>query len=107
MPLLFGFGNPFEPVLDDREVAQEQFGPDGVELAVKRKSPPGSYDKKMVHFSFWKLPKTDYTPRVADDRVGYFLTANQDWAKPTDARDIFNRYIDRWHLEKRDPSLSA
>jgi hypothetical protein len=77
----------------------------GVELAVSRISPPGSYDKKIVHFSFWKLPKSDYRPRVADDRVGYFLTANQDWAKPTDVRDLFNRYIDRWHLVKRDPSL--
>ncbi len=78
----------------------------GVELAIHRPSPPGSFDKKLVHFSFWKLPKSDYQPRIADDRVGYFITANQDWAKPTDARDIFNRYIDRWHLVKRDPSLA-
>lgn len=77
----------------------------GVELAVNRSSPPGSYDKKLVHYSFWKLPKTDYQPRVADDRVGYFLTANQDWSKPVDVRDLFNRYIDRWHLVKRDASL--
>ncbi len=77
----------------------------GVELAVGSGGPPGSYDRKSVHYSFWKLPKTDYQPRVADDRVGYFLTTNRDWAKPTSSRDIFNRYIDRWHLEKRDPSL--
>ncbi|MEE8147967.1 MAG: zinc-dependent metalloprotease, partial [Longimicrobiales bacterium] len=78
----------------------------GVQLAVSRMRPPGSYDKKTVHFSFWKLPKTDYKPRIADDRVGYFLTANRDWGKPTDSRDLFNRYIDRWHLVKRDPSLA-
>ncbi|MFQ5589705.1 MAG: zinc-dependent metalloprotease [Phycisphaerae bacterium] len=78
----------------------------GVELAMRRKSPPGSYDKKIVHFSFWKLPKTGYKPRVADDRVGYFVTANRDWAKPIEARDIFNRYIDRWQLVKRDPELA-
>ena len=78
----------------------------GVELAVSRSSPSGSYDKKMVHYSFWKLRKTDYQPRVGDDRIGYFLTTNQDWAKPTDARDIFNRFIDRWPLVKRDPSLT-
>ncbi|MCZ6683821.1 MAG: zinc-dependent metalloprotease [Planctomycetota bacterium] len=77
----------------------------GVELAVKRRSPPGSFDKKLVHFSFWKLPKSDYKPRVADDRVGYFLTANQDWSRATGARDLFNRYVDRWNLQKRDPSL--
>ncbi len=78
----------------------------GVELAIGRMSPPGSYDKKMVHFSFWRLPRSDYRPRIADDRVGYFLTANQDWSKPTEARDLFNRYIDRWHLVKRDPKLA-
>lgn len=77
----------------------------GVELAIGRSSPPGSFDKKLVHYSFWRLPQTDYQPRLADDRIGYFLTANQDWSKPTDSRDIFNRYIDRWQLEKRDPSL--
>jgi hypothetical protein len=77
----------------------------GVELAVSRMAPPGSYDKKLVHYSFWKLPKSDYAPRVADDRVGYFMTTNQDWSKPSDSRDIFNRYVDRWPLVKRDPSL--
>ncbi|MCH7884069.1 MAG: zinc-dependent metalloprotease [Planctomycetes bacterium] len=78
----------------------------GVALAVGSTSPPGSFDKKMVHFSFWKLPKSDYASRTADDRIGYFLTTNQDWAKPTESRDIFNRYVDRWHLVKRDPKLS-
>ncbi len=77
----------------------------GVELAIGCFSPPGSYDKKLVHYSFWKLPQTDYKPRVADDRVGYFITANRDWSKPASARDLFNRYVDRWHLVKRDPSL--
>jgi len=78
----------------------------GVELAVSRGNPPGSYDKKMVHYSFWKLPETDYSPRVADDRVGYFMTTNQDWSKPNDARDLYNRYVDRWNLQKRDPKLA-
>jgi hypothetical protein len=77
----------------------------GVELAMSSMFPSGSYEKKAVHYSFWKLPQSDYAPRVADDRVGYFLTTNQDWAKPTEARELFNRYINRWHLVKRDPSL--
>ena len=76
-----------------------------VELAVNRTSPPGSYEKRMVHYSFWQLPETGYKSRVADERVGYFLTARQDWSRNYDARDIFNRNIDRWQLEKRDPSL--
>ena len=77
----------------------------GVELAVASSNPPGSFDKRMVHYSFWQLPETGYQPRVADDRIGYFLTAYQDWAKPHESRDLFQRYIDRWQLEKRDPSL--
>jgi hypothetical protein len=76
-----------------------------VELAISRPRPPGSYEKKLVHYSLWELKETDYKPRVADDRVGYFLTTNRDWSKPTEKRDIFNRYIDRWQLEKRDPAL--
>jgi hypothetical protein len=76
-----------------------------VELAISQENPPGSFSKKLVHYSFWELKKTDYQPRIADDRVGYFLTTNRDWSKPTDERDIFNRYIDRWNLKKRDPSL--
>ncbi|HPC20939.1 MAG TPA: zinc-dependent metalloprotease [Phycisphaerae bacterium] len=77
----------------------------GVELAIAARTPPGSYDKTLVHYSFWKLPRSDYQPRIADDRVGYFVTAHRDWSKSTDERDIFNRYIHRWHLVKRDPSL--
>jgi hypothetical protein len=79
----------------------------GVELAVSRRSPPGSFDKKMVHYSFWRLPKSDYQPRLADDRIGYFLTTNVDWSKPVGERELFNRYINRWHLVKRDPSLEV
>jgi hypothetical protein len=75
------------------------------ELAIRRASPPGSHDRRTVHYSFWKLPASDYKPRIADDRVGYFLTTHQDWSKPIEARDLFNRYIDRWHLVKRDPKL--
>lgn len=78
----------------------------GVALAISRKNPPGSYEKRPVHFSFWRLPKTGYQPRLADDRVGFFLTTHQDWTKPNTARDLFNRFIDRWPLEKRDPTLA-
>lgn len=79
----------------------------GVELAIGSSGQPGAFDKKMMHYSFWKLPQTDYAPRAADERVGYFLATNQDWAKPVDARELFNRYVTRWNLVKRDPSLAS
>lgn len=59
-----------------------------------------------VAYAFRRLPKLgSYKPRIADDRVGYFLTARVDWSKKAGERDTFDRYINRWKLEKRDPSL--
>lgn len=56
-----------------------------------------------VHYSISKLPKTSYKPRLADDRVGYFLTVLKDFSKKGDL-DRYVRYINRWDLEKADPS---
>ncbi len=59
-----------------------------------------------VAYAFRRLPKLgSCQPRVADDRIGYFLTAHMDWTKKHEARDTFDRYINRWKLEKRDSSL--
>jgi hypothetical protein len=78
--------------------------PQNVEIAITM---PSRGDGQLVtlHYSLAKLPKTDYRPRFADDRVGYFLTAVKDFSsgKPEDAR--FLRFINRWDLRKRDPSL--
>ena len=55
-----------------------------------------------VHYSLSQLPDKDYRPRLADDRIGYFITAYQDLSKD-DRGDSFVRYVNRWHLEKQDP----
>ncbi|MEX2185729.1 MAG: zinc-dependent metalloprotease [Pirellulales bacterium] len=55
-----------------------------------------------VHYSISKLPSTGYVPRLADDRVGYFLTAVKDFSKGGDDEQ-FIRYINRWDLQKADP----
>ncbi|WP_066382625.1 zinc-dependent metalloprotease [Anabaena sp. CA = ATCC 33047] len=56
-----------------------------------------------VHYSFSQLPENNgYIPRLADDRVGYFITAFQDFSK-NNTPDTFVRYINRWHLEPADP----
>ncbi|MDZ8135457.1 MAG: zinc-dependent metalloprotease [Nostoc sp. DedQUE04] len=56
-----------------------------------------------VHYSFSQLRKNNgYIPRLADDRVGYFTTAFQDFSK-NNARESFVRYINRWHLEPSNP----
>ena len=57
-----------------------------------------------VHYSFSEItPNPTYRPRLADERVGYFLTAYWDLSKRRD-RDPFVRYINRWDLQKQDPS---
>jgi hypothetical protein len=54
-----------------------------------------------VHYSISLLPETGYKPRVADDRIGYFLTAQKDYSKSGD-QERFVRYINRWDLQKLD-----
>ncbi|MBD2339240.1 zinc-dependent metalloprotease [Calothrix sp. FACHB-156] len=57
-----------------------------------------------VHYSFSQLPENNgYIPRLADDRVGYFITAFQDFSH-NQTHDPFVRYINRWHLEPSDPN---
>ena len=56
-----------------------------------------------VHYSISRLPKTSYKPRLADDRVGYFLTVQKDFSKEQQ-EDKFVRYINRWDLRKADPA---
>jgi Met-zincin/Domain of unknown function (DUF5117) len=52
-----------------------------------------------VHYSISKLASTGYKSRLADDRIGYFLTVRKDYNKDSD-RDQFVRYINRWNLQK-------
>lgn len=56
-----------------------------------------------VHYSLSKITSTGYQPRLADDRVGYFLTVVKDFSNKSD-RENFVRYINRWDLQKADSS---
>jgi hypothetical protein len=56
-----------------------------------------------VHYSISLLPQGGYQPRLADDRVGYFLTVLKDYSRKTND-DRFVRYINRWDLRKADPA---
>ena len=79
-----------------------------VDLAMMRR---GVGRRMLFHYSISQIPESakGYKPRVADNRVGYFMTVRKDWTKQHDAPTLFDRYINRWRLEKRDPSarLSA
>ncbi|MFM7106996.1 MAG: zinc-dependent metalloprotease [Planctomycetaceae bacterium] len=59
-----------------------------------------------VHYSISLLPQNSYRPRLADDRVGYFVTALKDFSQRAD-EDRFVRYVNRWNLEKADPAAAV
>lgn len=58
-------------------------------------------------YSLSVLPDpADYTPRQADQRVGYFISSFYDLGKVGAASTPRTRYIKRWKLEKADPTLA-
>jgi hypothetical protein len=54
----------------------------------------------VIHYGLSMVPESSsYKPRLADDRVGHFLSLVKDFTKDTpDTADV--RYVSRWHLEK-------
>ncbi|HYT90964.1 MAG TPA: zinc-dependent metalloprotease [Gemmataceae bacterium] len=55
----------------------------------------------VVHYGLVELPDSGYHPRIADDRVGYFLSVVKDFS--SDSKDTsFVRYVNRWRLERAD-----
>ncbi len=67
--------------------------------------PDGRGFTLRIHYSLSQLPNNQYQPRLADERVGYFITAYQDLSKD-DRGDPFVRYVNRWNLEKEDPKAA-
>ena len=61
---------------------------------------------QTIHYSISEVPASSngFKPREADERVGFFTTAFSDLGKYEDDETRV-RYINRWHLEKRDPRL--
>ncbi|MDM7914142.1 MAG: zinc-dependent metalloprotease [Candidatus Eisenbacteria bacterium] len=57
------------------------------------------------HYSLVETPPAGYAPRLADDRVGHFLTMLQDYSN-TRSETPYVRYVDRWRLEKKDPAAA-
>jgi hypothetical protein len=55
-----------------------------------------------VHHSIVELPERPMEPRLADERVGYFLTAHKDFTRDED--EHFVRYVNRWRLERGEPA---
>jgi hypothetical protein len=56
-----------------------------------------------VKYEFSQRKETGYKPRLADDRVGHFVNVYQDFSSDRPSTP-YVRYINRWHLEKADPT---
>jgi len=78
--------------------------PGNVELAFEIVGNAGRL--QTIHYSFSEVPPATngFKARPADERVGYFTTAFSDLSKYDD-EETRVRYINRWHLEKRDSRL--
>ncbi len=84
-------------------IAKAKAFPHNVELAFEAPAADGTL--KTLHYSVSLIPHNpSYKPRKADPRLGYFTTTYRDVGSP-DAQKPYTRYINRWHLEKADPSL--
>ena len=56
----------------------------------------------LLHYSMVKLPDQPMTPRLFDERVGYFSVRQLDYGRD-EHRSPNRRYITRWRLEKTNP----
>ena len=59
--------------------------------------PDGRYIPVTIHYTLAQLPERPMEPRIADDRVGNFMTVHKDFS--TEDSTFFRRYVDRWRLE--------
>jgi len=59
----------------------------------------------LTHYSMVKLPENQMTPRLFDERVGYFTQGFTDYGSE-EHRALPRRYITRYRLEKKDPNAA-
>ncbi len=78
--------------------------PENGEIAIE--APDQSGQLAIYHYSISNIKGTPgFKPREADERVGFFTTSYRDFSE-MDGSQMWTRYINRWNLEKADPSLS-
>ncbi len=58
-----------------------------------------------LRYSISERPNTGFRPRLADARVGHFVNAIEDYSDDN-RYSTTKRYVNRWHLEKQDPSAA-
>ena len=97
------FGRSISPQPNLVSVTKANAYPKNIEIAYE--VPMRSGNLKTIHYSISEIKGSKgFKPRVADQRIGYFLTSYLDYGK-YESDETSVRYINRWHLEKRDDKL--
>jgi len=109
-------GPGFRFAQDRSTISSLKAFPDNVELQINAvysgmmpiETVPNSKGVQVaIHYSVSVLPSVGsngYRTRMADDRVGYFVTAVKDFSNRDDP-DHFVRYLNRWNLQKLDAGI--
>lgn len=107
-----------KPRIDDKRstLGALQVFPKNVEMDGNLTLLPGNREKAQVrtvsddryipitvHYAIMALPEPGFTPRLLDDRVGYFPTSLKDFTRD-DNESYFVHYANRWRLQKKDPT---
>src|SRR5688572_4444194 len=58
-----------------------------------------------LRYSISERPQTGFRPRLADARVGHFVNSIEDYSDDN-RHTTTKRFVNRWHLEKKDPSAA-
>ena len=58
-----------------------------------------------LRYSISERPQTGFRPRLADARVGHFVSSIEDYSDDN-RNSTTKRFVNRWHLEKKDPSAA-
>ncbi len=75
-------------------------------IEIEFEGPVAGGTMKKFHYSISHIQGSrSFKPRVADSRVGYFVTTYTDLGK-YDAKEKNRRMINRWHVEKADKNLA-
>ena len=75
-------------------------------IEIRFEGPVAGGTIKKFHYSISHIQGSrGFKPRMADQRVGYFVTTYTDLGK-YDAKEKNRRMINRWHVEKADPKLA-
>jgi hypothetical protein len=68
--------------------------------------PDPRYLNFRFRYSLVAIPQNDYMPRLADDRVGHFVTVYEDFSD--DSGEVpYTRLVQRWNLKKKDPKAAV